>query len=465
MTSTPVKDVGSLLNFVGNKGTAFSGIKAGSTDSFGDVMSKASYSNRDSGCQSKVSNNTGLSDSRVDQSNSRKNVVKTSGSQTVKSGEAATAEQDQAIAEAGNQMVRETAEKLGVSEEEVIDAMEELGFGVEALLDAENLTKLVLTISGEESPLILLTDEGLYGNVQELLQSLNTVKQGLADDLSVNVEELEQMLTEKPEEISESGLTEELSGLPAQEMNDKAEQSKITVTVDESTQSVKLTTDENGNAVRVEEVVSREETENKDSSEGRENAGSGSEEKGFSGSDPMLNGMYKNQAQNVEAAFEQATSANAADTQEIMDQILEYMKIQLKPEMNQLEMQLHPESLGTLRVQIASKGGEVTAQFHVQNEAVKAAIENQLTVLKDTLREQGVKVEAVEVTVESHAFESNLWQGKENDGGSAYQKNRKSPRRINLDALDEGFEEEADEEERLAAEMMKMNGGTVDYTA
>ncbi|MGN0376022.1 MAG: flagellar hook-length control protein FliK, partial [Suilimivivens sp.] len=158
-------------------------------------------------------------------------------------------------------------------------------------------------------------------------------------------------------------------------------------------------------------------------------------------------------------------ASTTTTSQEIMDQILDYMKIQLKPEMEQLEMQLHPESLGTLHVQLTSKGGEVTAQFQVQNESVKAAIESQISILKDTLREQGVKVEAVEVTVESHAFESNLWQGQEREEGNAYQGSRKSPRRINLNVLEEGFEEEADEEELLAAEIMKANGGTVDYTA
>ena len=74
-------------------------------------------------------------------------------------------------------------------------------------------------------------------------------------------------------------------------------------------------------------------------------------------------------------------------------------------------------------------------------------------------------MEAVEVTVESHGFESNLWQGQDRDERASYQNSRKGPRRINLNALDEEFEEAADEEERLTAEMMRVNGGTVDYTA
>ena len=180
---------------------------------------------------------------------------------------------------------------------------------------------------------------------------------------------------------------------------------------------------------------------------------------------PLLTSLQKDQPQNTEVTFEQVTSPDFRSSQEIMDQILDYMKIQLKPEMDQLEMQLHPASLGTLKIHLVSKGGEVTAQFQVQNETVKAAVESQIALLKDSMKEQGIKVEAVEVTVESHAFESNLWQGQERENGSSYQGNKKSPRRINLNALEEGFEEEASDEELLSAQMMKANGGTVDFTA
>lgn len=147
-----------------------------------------------------------------------------------------------------------------------------------------------------------------------------------------------------------------------------------------------------------------------------------------------------------------------------MDQIMDYMKIQLKPGMDQLEMQLHPASLGNVHVQITSKGGEITAQFQVQNETVKAAIESQIMELKETLKDQGIKVEAVQVTVENHGFESNLWQGQSREENAASQNEKKTARRINLNDLDALFEEEASEEELLNAQMMEMNGNTLDYT-
>ena len=144
-----------------------------------------------------------------------------------------------------------------------------------------------------------------------------------------------------------------------------------------------------------------------------------------------------------------------------MRQIMDYMKIQVKPDLSNLEMQLHPESLGTVHVQVASKAGVVTAHFITQNEAVKAALESQMVQLQDNFSEQGIKVEAIEVTVQTHQFEQNLdqGQGRHQEEGTGKSKTRK----INLN---EPLNiEEMEEEEVIAAEMMTANGSTVDYTA
>ena len=137
------------------------------------------------------------------------------------------------------------------------------------------------------------------------------------------------------------------------------------------------------------------------------------------------------------------------------------MKIQIKPGVSSIEMQLHPESLGTVHVQVISKGGAVTAHFVTQNETVKAALESQMVQLKESFSEQGVKIEAVEVTVQTHQFERNLEQGRGRQQEENHPKNRS--RRINLnDAFDM---QEMDEEEMLEADMMAATGSTVNFTA
>lgn len=87
--------------------------------------------------------------------------------------------------------------------------------------------------------------------------------------------------------------------------------------------------------------------------------------------------------------------------------------------------------------------------------------------LKETFKEQGVKVEAIEVTVESHKFDENLSQNSGgNMNGDSRQPERQRNRRININLNElEAEEETLNEEDRLAARVLRDNGGTVEYTA
>ena len=132
-----------------------------------------------------------------------------------------------------------------------------------------------------------------------------------------------------------------------------------------------------------------------------------------------------------------------------------------------MEMQLHPASLGTVNMNIASTNGVVTAHILVQDEAVKAALEAQLITLQETFDEQGMKVEAVEVAVANY----DLNKGSDNTSGEDAQKQGTtagrvgSRRRINLNDLDEEALEELSDEEQIAADMMASSGNSVDFTA
>jgi flagellar hook-length control protein FliK len=154
-------------------------------------------------------------------------------------------------------------------------------------------------------------------------------------------------------------------------------------------------------------------------------------------------------------------------TNEIMDQIMEYMKVNVKADTQELEMQLHPASLGTVNVQIASKDGVLTAHFTAQNDTVRAVIETQLIQLKNQFEEQGIKVNAVEVTVANHEYGQQQFSEQNEDLERNQGKTGKKARKINLDELDGDGEaiDEMDDSERIAVEMMQANGNTVDYMA
>lgn len=162
-------------------------------------------------------------------------------------------------------------------------------------------------------------------------------------------------------------------------------------------------------------------------------------------------------------SVEQAATEKVQVMREIVDQIVEKIKVAIKPGNTSMELQLNPESLGRVNLTVASKNGVLTASFTAENQISKEAIESQVQVLKDNLNNQGIKVEAIEVNVSQFGFRQNTESGADAQGQSKQQK-KTGTRRINLDS----FNEEAtdiSEEEALAARVLRDNGGSVDYTA
>lgn len=147
----------------------------------------------------------------------------------------------------------------------------------------------------------------------------------------------------------------------------------------------------------------------------------------------------------------------------ILEQVMDGIKVMSGEEMTSMEMQLYPENLGKLNIQVVSKNGAVTAQIVVQNEMVKEAIESQLYLLKENTNNREVMIEDVEVTVSSHAFEQGMENG--NSGGS----NQQQKQRRFVSEEETQTVNAADikslKEEILEEAMKEQNGSTVSYTA
>ena len=82
------------------------------------------------------------------------------------------------------------------------------------------------------------------------------------------------------------------------------------------------------------------------------------------------------------------------------------------------------------------------------------------------MNQQGLKVEAVEVTIASHEFERNLEENQKNPSQEQQEAEmgRQARRNINLNSLDD-LEGLMSEEESLVARMMSDQGNSVDLTA
>lgn len=464
MTSTPVKDVGSVLNSL--SGAIGNNIKAATGMGFQTVLngqaSRENAGNAPHKAQASVKKTPGDSlkakDDHLARMENRKSVNNAQ-TDSVESEEIPPEKLEEIVALLGTaaaDMMQEIADAFGISVEELQSIMQEIGMEPTSVLDQGRLGELLLKVAGAEDSYALLTDSELYDNYQELLGKLETILQETGEELNMEPEQLQKTL----EDLSETLRPGEEFPVEVLAENPEKTQPQEKQTVQEQPEEA---LDASLQTAAQPEKVSGSAKEPQTENEGgkhREHSDRNDHGSLFAqDARTQFQPQFGTQVQQTGAT----SQAWSTDTQDIMRQIMDFMRIQVKADTSNLEMQLHPESLGTLQIHLASKGGVVTANFIAQNEAVKAALENQMVQLKENFEQQGVKVEAIEVTVQSHAFDRNLDQGRGQDSAQDQSSKRTRTRRINLS--DAPTMESLDEEDALAAEMMAASGSQVDYTA
>lgn len=525
MIGGSVKNLNTIMTYVSNAGKS-GGDSLQSGLSFGDVMTKAGSNQNKTDIESKVTQDSktnetakSLSDtdkSRLDSNlnSSRKNDISSEKnedyenvkveSDTDRTGETVSSRTEEApeakgvLEEESKELIEEISKLLDVSIEEIIEAIENLGLTPVSLLDSTNIGQLVLELSDEQDSIALVTNEDLFNTVKDLTAMVDATVVDLANDMDMEVPEVKELISEfefsyeeEETKIDESVVDNmqivnntskgmEMSVEANSDINTiKDPTSKIVVEVnkensEESEESIEINVDNHAIVEKKEDNDGKDFKDSKNDKHFAENdhhekngegISSGFKLQGLSVGNPILNNQF-NIVNETAQAIADAPFATP-ETSEIMDQILDHMKVNLHNDVQELEMQLHPASLGSVKVNLTSRAGEITAEIRVQNEQVRAAVEAQLNDLRETFKATGTKVTAIEVSVELQSFDSNLWQGKGHDTGSQDgDKERRRNRRISIDNLDALFaDEEADEDTLLAAEMLKATGGTVDFTA
>lgn len=310
---------------------------------------------------------------------------------------------------------------LNLTEEELNSLMQECDLSDMDLLELGNVKELMLQEAGAGDMTALLTNENLYVQSKAVEAEFADIMQTVQETLDMNPEEVQALAQQVDEAINS--------------LEGKGEEPILAevVNTSEETPEVKIsTTDKKGDA---EQNPTQE------------------------------NNLFAQQNQmtqrteNVQTSSVQTASYTTVETENIMRQIMDHMQVQMDADTTELNMQLHPESLGTLQIRISAKEGIMTAQFTTTSETVKSVLEGQMIQLQQQFDQQNIKVEAIEVTVQSHAFESALEKGNEQQTEEETKRNR--TRRIDLNLLDGS--EEVETEDRLLAEMMEVNGNSVDY--
>lgn len=391
-------------------------------------------------------------------------------------------------------VVRTVAEQLGVSEDSVKDMMESLGFTAFDLLNPENLAQLAMQLTGETSPMDLLMNDQFQG----LMQQIDQLGGQLANELELQPAQMDELIAQMDILQTPETLTDE----EMQILNDAAGQQTTADTVSTDIMPELAQTDEvqpmdkqadvfqkepKSDEVRTQQPQAqdtKQTTEQQtDTGDADADAQTGDQMKSAQPekmtADRSSSDVAKTQTvvqmqdtagvptADTVADITPETSYVSIDTMDLLEQVAEQIRVNVSEGTSSMEMQLNPENLGKVYVNISSKEGVIHAQLAASNEAVRAALETQVADLRQNLNQAGVKVDAVEVTVASHEFEKNLEQNQESEKQQGERQQEQSGgrrRNLNLSSLD-GLSGLMTEEETLAAQMMRENGNSMDVTA
>ena len=329
------------------------------------------------------------------------------------------------------QNVKDTIkEELDVSDEDIAKAMEVLGITDNDLLSVVKVTELVSALTGADS-ITLITDDDMSGKLTSVLDAVNTAQEDIADMLNTDVDDA--VLVVRTDAVVKKDTDETVV---------KNTDSSIT-----DNQSVSETESlSNVLAAKVTAQGSSKHEESTGEHTGEQNHNTQS----YGGvADSIIQSMKDSFADIV---TEDTSRVSEAD---IVNQVIDQIKLSSGRELTSIEVMLNPERLGSVHVTVTAKNGILSAQIAAQNEQVKTALENQVTALKENFQNQGIKVEAVEITVMTHQFEAGQNFGQ--NESERKQSEQKINKKLNLsDYMD-------DEDETVSAQDIRRKDTMIEY--
>jgi len=352
-------------------------------------------------------------------------------------------------------------EALNLTTEEFDQLLIDQGLSLTDLLQPGNLQQFILASCGQTDITAVLTDENLAATMNDLMQAVDNLKTD--SDLNLTVEEMKAILDQADAvnnqnvekfDLTGNGMEEKLTdgkqqmqqASAANVTKGKDEQNTTTVENATATESSTLTA---GAVGKAEENAS----ESKQNDKGEQTDTTASD-----AFQTFIDNLVKT-SQETKVDFA-GNMTQVTELRNIANQILDRIKISVTTDHSSMELQLNPEHLGKVNLTVQSKNGIMTAQFVVQNEISKEAIESQLHTLRETLNSQGIKVEAIEVTVETYTSEQNTGSNAQNEAES---KNEKSGNQISMEealTMVDGQPEDG-----TAQDNAGVLGTQIDYTA
>lgn len=321
-------------------------------------------------------------------------------------------------------------DELDVSDEDIAKAMEVLGMIATDLLSVVKVTELVGELTGTDA-ITLITDDDMLSRLTSVLDVVNAAQQDIADMSGVNVEDVSDVIATANTEADVN-----------KDVTDNVVSNNQPAAIEESLSDMlakKITTD--GSAKQ------------------QNNAGEQNHNTETYGS------VADNMIQSMSDSFADIITEDTAYVSEadIVNQVIDQIKLTSGKELTSIEVMLNPERLGSVHVTVSAKNGILTAQIAAQNEQVKTALENQMTTLRENFENQGIKVDAVEITVMTHQFEAGQNFGQ--NESERKQSERKLNKKLDLSAYDDEVDDEFSDDELRRKDSIQNGNSSVEYIA
>lgn len=331
-------------------------------------------------------------------------------------------------------------EEFDVSDEDIKVAMELLGLTALDLLSTAKVAELIEQLTGTDA-LTLITNEDMMQSFNNIINVVDEANADIAGMLGVKTEEVGIVLGQNdiaPVVNSEDTAKQD----NVKESDAKNADDNINQTVDnqESLSEVlakKITTESDGKAKN--NMSESNEANNK----------------------VTYADVADNMISNITDTFADIITEDISTVKEadIVNQVIDSVKLMASRELTSMEVMLNPEHLGSVHITVTAHNGIVSAQIAAQNEQVKTALENQMVTLREQFESQGLKVDAVEITVMAHSFEAG-----QNFGQSESERKQgesKVHRKLDLSSFDDELEEDLES----TTPAPKAEGSSVEYLA
>ena len=357
--------------------------------------------------------------------------------------------------------LNQLSEILGISTDKIMEILSSLSLSVSMLQEPENLIKFLQSSFNVENPIQLLSMDNIKDvmkNITDIAKSINytdviSIDENTADKLNNILEENNlkdvTLLGAKDNSIKQkiSNLLEELNGSIKESSENTSVINNVNVKVNLSEDSSKLSknTEELVNIEEIRDIkVSNQETgyyqaNQQNNKNSNENLLLGekvleSVVKPSDNQEIFSISEVNNNTKVFNASLPKTQVLKNINTSDVIAQIMEKLKVSVKPDLSEVKILLRPEQLGEVSLKIATQNGIVTAQFIAESQKVKEIIESNFNQLRDMLSEQGVDVGALEVNVSNSDEEKTTYNMFE-------QNSEKGEKRIN-DLIENSFEKE-----------------------